>query len=248
MDAKKSKRYKIINIVGRILLILLIAAGVGLYFFADDYYRPSVTAVEALSNSENVTFEEVGGDLIFTPKEIKGGVIIYPGGKVSEKAYGYLGHKIADMGYKTIIVKVPLKLAILSNNARKKYLSDEAVSEWIVMGHSLGGISASRLAKRNDDVIEGLILLASYPDNGVDLKDADLKVFSLVGDKDGVINEEQLEASKVRLPSDTTYTIIDGGNHASFGNYGTQEGDNLPDISYDEQQEFVLEAVIKAFE
>lgn len=248
MDKKKSKGYKIITIVGRILLILLIFAGVGLYFFAEDYYRPSATAVEALSNSENVTYEEQGGDLIFTPKEIKGGVIIYPGGKVSEKAYGYLGHKIADMGYKTIVVKVPFKLSILSNNAGKKYLEDDEVSQWIVMGHSLGGISASRLAKRNDEVIEALILLASYPDNGVDLKDADLKVFSLVGDKDGVINEEQLETSKVRLPNDTTYTVIDGGNHASFGNYGTQEGDNLPDINYDEQQDFVLEAVIKAFE
>lgn len=247
MEAKKSKRHKILTTLGRIGIILLIFAGVGLYFFADDYYRPSLTAVEALMNSQNVSFEEQDGDLIFTPNEIKGGVIIYPGGKVSERAYGYLAHKIADMGYKTIVVKVPLKLAILSNNAGKDYLDDEEVSQWTVMGHSLGGISASRLASRNDDVVDALVLMASYPDNGVDLKDADLKVISLVGDKDGVINEEQFESSKVRLPGDTTFTIIPGGNHASFGNYGIQEGDNLPDISYDEQQQYVLDAVEESF-
>ncbi|NLB21597.1 MAG: alpha/beta hydrolase [Clostridium sp.] len=247
MEEKKSKRSKILTIVGRILIILLIFAGVGLYIFADDYYRPSTTATDALKYSQKVTFLEQDGDLIFTPDEIKGGVIIYPGGKVSEKAYGYLAHKIADMGYKTIVVKVPLKLSILSNNAGKKYLKDDEVDQWAVMGHSLGGISASRLAKRNNEVIEALILLASYPDNGVNLKEEDLKVFSLVGDKDGVINEDQLETSRARLPDDTIYTLIPGGNHASFGNYGVQEGDNLPDISYDEQQDYVLEAVKEAF-
>ncbi len=247
MEAKKSKRYKILTILGRILLILLIFAGVGLYIFADDYYRPSSIALEALNSTEEISYVEEGGDLIFTPKEPQGGVIIYPGGKVSEKAYGYLGQKIARLGYKTIIVKVPFKLSILSNNAGKKYLMDEEVSRWVVMGHSLGGISASRLVGKNPTNIEALILLASYPDGGTDLKDKLFEVYSLVGDKDTVINKEQLDSAKARLPENTIYTVIHGGNHASFGNYGTQEGDQLPDIGYDEQQEYVLEAVKEAF-
>lgn len=248
MEAKKKKQSKIVTILGRIFLILLIFSGVGLYLFADDYYRPSATALEALQATENITYEQIGGDLIFTPEEPLGGVIIYPGGKVSEKAYGYLGQKIAKMGYKTIIVKVPFKLSILSNNAGKKYLEDEVVTRWVVMGHSLGGISASRLAKKNEASIEALILMASYPDGGVDLKDETFEIYSLVGDKDTVINQEQLESAKVRLPSNTVFTTIKGGNHASFGNYGTQEGDQLPDIGYDEQQEYVLEALKLAFD
>ncbi len=247
MEAKKSKRSKILTWVGRILLILLIFAGVGLYIFADDYYRPSVIAQEALQSSEEVTFVQEGGDLIFTPKEPRGGVIIYPGGKVSEKAYGYLGQKIAQLGYKTIIVKVPLKLSILANNAGAKYLQDKEISQWVVMGHSLGGISASRLAKKNPSSIKALILMASYPDTGVDLKDESFQVYSLVGDKDSVINKDQLESAKVRLPENTIYTVIPGGNHASFGNYGAQDGDQLPDIGYDEQQDYVLKAVQEAF-
>ncbi len=247
METKKSTSYKILTWVGRILLILLIFAGVGLYLFADDYYRPSATATEAMESTDNITFTQDGGDLIYTPKDIKGGVIIYPGGKVSEKAYGYLAQKIADLGYKTIVVKVPLKLSILSNNAGLKYLQDEEISKWVVMGHSLGGISASRLVRKNPASIEALILMASYPDNAVDLKDQKFQIYSLVGDKDSVINKELMESAKVRLPKDTIFTIIPGGNHASFGNYGAQDGDQLPDIGYEEQQDYVLEAIKDAF-
>ena len=122
MEEKQSKRSKIITIVGRILIVLLIFAGVGLYIFADDYYRPSTTATNALKYSQQVTFLEQDGDLIFTPDEIKGGVIIYPGGKVSEKAYGYLAHKIADMGYKTIFWSMAYLDYDVNNQPGKDYV------------------------------------------------------------------------------------------------------------------------------
>ena len=58
METKKSTSYKILTWVGRILLILLIFAGVGLYLFADDYYRPSATATEAMESTDNITFTQ----------------------------------------------------------------------------------------------------------------------------------------------------------------------------------------------
>ncbi len=247
MEVKESKRRKWTDRLIRVLIIVLIFIGVGVYIYADDYYRPSLTAEEVLAGGEGITFEETGGDLVFTPADPEGGVVIYPGGRVSERAYGYLGRKIAAMGYKTVIVRAPLKLSIFSNYAAEDYVSDEKISDWVIIGHSLGGVSASRFVKKNPDKIRGLILLAAYPDGRTDLSASTFEVFSLVGDKDLIIDYEKLNESQARLPKATYGQIIRGGNHSSFANYGTQDGDSLADIGYEEQQQFVLDAVLEAF-
>jgi hypothetical protein len=46
------------------------------------------------------------------------------------------------------------------------------------------------------------------------------------------------------LPADTTRVIIPGGNHAQFGWYGDQSGDNPAEISRLEQQSRVLSATV----
>lgn len=248
MEVRTANRRKWIDRIIRGLIIIGIFIGVGIYIYADDYYRPSLTAEEALISGEGITFLEENGDLVFTPDQPKGGVVIYPGGRVSERAYGYLGRKIASMGYKTVIIKAPLKLSILSNHAAKDYVADEAIEDWVIIGHSLGGVSASRFVLKNPDKIRGLILLAAYPDGNTDLSVSPFKVFSLVGDKDHVINYDQLSEAQERLPKLTRGQIIRGGNHSSFANYGAQDGDSLADIGYDEQQQYVLDAVAEAFE
>ena len=37
-------------------------------------------------------------------------------------------------------------------------------------------------------------------------------------------------------PDDTTIVVLEGGNHAQFGNYGIQSGDGVASISRQEQQ------------
>lgn len=238
VDKRVKRKERII----RILLIIVIFIGVGFYIYARDYYRASMVAEEALATGDGITFEEVKGDLIFTPASPKAGVIIYPGGRVSERAYGHLARKIAGLGYKTVIVKVPFKLSILENGAAKSYV-DETMP-WVLIGHSLGGVSASSFAKKNEDKVDGLILLASYPSKNTDLSSVDFPVYSLVGDKDQVVDFESLMKAQERLPENLEGIVIRGGNHASFGNYGIQKGDSLPDISFDEQQQYILDALV----
>lgn len=248
MEVKKTNRRIWIDRMIRVLIIVVIFAGVGVYIYADDYYRPSLTAEEALTSGSGITYEELGGDLVFTPLNPEGGVVIYPGGRVSERAYGYLGRKIASLGYKTVIIKAPLKLSILSNYAAEPYVADEKIKDWVIVGHSLGGVSASRFVKKNPEKIKGLVLLAAYPDGSTDLSLSRFKIFSLVGDKDLIIDYDQLSEAQKRLPKLTYGQIIRGGNHSSFANYGAQDGDSLADIGYEEQQQFVLDAVVEAFE
>jgi hypothetical protein len=44
------------------------------------------------------------------------------------------------------------------------------------------------------------------------------------------------------------YVIIEGGNHAQFGDYGPQPGDNQATISRADQQAQTVEAVVKFLE
>ena len=47
---------------------------------------------------------------------------------------------------------------------------------------------------------------------------------------------DEIKASAALLPSDATFVPIEGGNHAQFGWYGPQSGDNPASISHAEQQ------------
>ena len=49
------------------------------------------------------------------------------------------------------------------------------------------------------------------------------------------MNKEKYEENKSNLPKDFEEIIIDGGCHAYFGMYGTQNGDGTPAISNEEQ-------------
>lgn len=49
------------------------------------------------------------------------------------------------------------------------------------------------------------------------------------------MNREAYEKNQVNLPADTTEIILEGGCHAQFGSYGSQDGDGTPTISGEEQ-------------
>ena len=81
------------------------------------------------------------------------------------------------------------------------------------------------------DNISGLILLASYPSEKVNLSKRHLKVLSITASNDKVLKWDQYKSAKKRLPSDTSYTSISGGNHSEFGDYGHQSKDGDATIS-----------------
>ena len=92
---------------------------------------------------------------------------------------------------------------------------------------------ASRFAAGHQDnsALEGVFFFASYPDQKGSLKDFKGKVLSIVGTKDGVLNQSSYDKSKTYLPQQTINVVLEGGNHAGFGSYGAQKGDNQADIS-----------------
>ena len=74
----------------------------------------------------------------------------------------------------------------------------------------------------------------------------DLQVTSISGSLDALATPEKVESTKAFAPSSTKYIVIKGGNHAQFGNYGVQSGDNPATISLEDQQKQVVAATIAA--
>ena len=100
---------------------------------------------------------------------------------------------------------------------------------------------AANYAAEHSENFDGLILLAAYSTK--DISQTTLRVLSVYGSEDGVLNRESYEKNWSKLPEDTTEVVLDGGCHAQFGSYGPQDGDGIPSISGEEQVRQTAEAI-----
>ena len=234
------KRTKIILSV---CLALLLVIGIGGYAYVSDYYHADEIALEAMACQTGSVQAEQNGDVIwFVPEEPTAGLIFYPGGKVEHTAYAPLLHACAENGILCALVQMPGNLAVLDANAADGL--QEAYPEittWYIAGHSLGGAMASNYAAAHPEDFDGLILLAAYSTK--DLTGTPLRVLSVYGSEDSVMNRESYEKNRANLPADTTEVVLDGGCHAQFGSYGPQDGDGIPTISGEEQVRQTTEAI-----
>ncbi len=166
----------------------------------------------------------------------KAGFVFYPGGLVSYESYLPLMIKCAKKGIACFIIEMPSDFAILdmyaANRVLKRYTD---ISDWYLGGHSLGGAMAANYISSHTDEYKGLILLAAYSTQ--DISSSNLKVLCVYGSNDGVLNKDKYEKYKSNLPSNYVELVIEGGNHAQFGNYGSQSGDGDATITASEQQE-----------
>lgn len=223
-------------------LLLLLAVVAGFVLWANGAAQPMPEALAALQSDAQVTVT-VGDWLVFAPADAQPttGLVLYPGGRVDYRAYAPAAHQIAAQGYLVVIVRMPLNLAVFNPQAAGEVIAAyPAIQHWAVGGHSLGGAMAANFARRNLERIQGLVLWAAYPASGDDLSTSGLAVVSIYGSEDGLATGDKIDASRSLLPPDTRWMLIPGGNHAQFGWYGEQAGDNPARISRPAQQELVI--------
>ena len=264
MAKNKKKHSKIF----KVFIALLIALGVfelaafgALAYYLSDYEHADADAEAAMKSGHGVQVHKAEDWIEFAPSarsqtgtcsregadqdKADTGIIFYPGGKVEYTAYAPLMRDFAEEGYFCAVVKMPFNLALFDKNAAKDVKeAHPEITNWIIGGHSLGGVVAANYAAISD--FDGLFLLAAYP--STDLSDNDIKTASAYGDADGVLNMDEYEASKSNLPPDLTEYVIKGGNHSQFGSYGLQDGDGKATISAEDQREqtvsFVLDTLL----
>lgn len=188
-----------------------------------------------------------GNWLVFRPKGINPdtGLIFYQGSRVATRSYAPAAHAIAAKGFLVVIPQMPLNQAVFAPDTAAEVIGRyPAVQHWAIGGHSLGGAMAARFAYQNQDVIQGLVLWASYPASSDNLSSSTMQAVSISGTLDGLATPEKIAASRALLPSDTLWIAIDGGNHAQFGWYGDQPGDHPATILREKQQAQTIEATI----
>jgi dienelactone hydrolase len=240
------RRFKIIIVVLLAITIVL----VGFVVWAETPPAPMAEAYEALKSDSAVNVSTKDW-IIFQPvipnKNV--GFIIYPGGRVDFRSYAPMAHRIASEGYLVVIVRMPLNLAVFGVNIASEVIkSYSQISSWVIGGHSLGGTMAAQFAHENPSEVKGLVLWAAYPASGTNLSQNSLLVTTIHGTNDGLVSSSQIEDSLELLPVSTSRIEITGGNHAQFGWYGDQGGDNSATISREEQQNQIFNATLQLLE
>lgn len=186
--------------------------------------------------------------LVFSPtgEQPAIGFIYYPGGRVDPRAYAPYARAIAEEGYLCIVVPMPLGLAVLAPDSAGDVIAQYSeIDTWVIGGHSLGGAMAAQFAASHVSDLAGLVLVAAYPAGNNDLSEFDqLAVLSVYGSEDGLALSQEIEESRVRLPQTAEFVRIEGANHAQFGWYGPQAGDNAALISREDQQAQTVQAIL----
>jgi hypothetical protein len=228
-----NKRIK--KVVIAILVIIVLLFG-GFYIYASDYYRSDLMVTELIESQDLITVMD-NYTVLTSAKDTDTAMIFYPGAKVEYTAYVPILDKLRQQGITCILVKMPFNMAIFDSNAADVYFDQfPDIDNWYIGGHSMGGAMASSYVSKNKDKVEGLILLGAY-------------IYKDVSDQDALTIYGTFNSN---LEKNIDYTnnivIIDGGNHAQFGNYGKQKGDPDATITSEQQQDIAVEAIMEFIE
>ncbi|WP_214844426.1 alpha/beta hydrolase [Exiguobacterium sp. s150] len=224
--------------IGLGLVGLILVAVIGFLVWTQLTYGPTD---EALGYAAEAT--EVDNRLEFGDPDSEVGIILYPGAKVEKEAYAYYGSRLAEEGVFVAIPSLRLNLGIADIDAAETIIAAHpGIERWIVGGHSLGGSAASGSALENESRVEGVIFLASYPISS--MVESELRVLSISGEVDGLATQTDIEASRENVPDDAVFYEIVDGNHANFGMYGPQDGDNDSPLSAKEQLDETIEQIL----
>jgi len=214
-----------------ILLAIAIAFGATASFL-----KQSLKAVDVetyMTSGNGVTVNDTKDYIFFDSATTEKAIVMYGGANVEEKAYSPICRKLAESDYDVFLLKTFEEFALFDMNKADVVLNNYSYKSVSLMGHSLGGVVATRYMVSSNHKFDNLIYLASYSDK--DIKGMDLNVISIQGTLDGVINKKSIEESHEYMPSSFHELWIEGGNHAQFGSYGKQEKDNDATITVIEQ-------------
>ena len=226
-----NKRLKFTPITILALVVLLVSA---FLIYASIYYRADTVAT-AVMQSTAITRVEDNLVILSPAQPGDTALIFYPGAKVEHTAYLPILQKISQSSNITcILVKMPFNMAIFDVNAADEVISQfPEIKHWYIGGHSMGGAMASSYASNNQDKVQGLILLGAYV-YGDYPPEKSLTIY-------GTFNTSVADA----INYSNNIVVIEGGNHAQFGNYGKHAGDPDATISSEEQQEIAVIAIEK---
>ena len=241
MTAVRSVRRRRIRAIGIGALASLLLVMIGFTLWASSPYRGDRSATlevfrngdVAVSTVDEGILMEPAGDAIAVP-ESSVGLVYVPGARVDAYAYLYqLSGVVEEHGVTVLITRPTLNLAFFDPRELDEFTTAApAVDRWYLGGHSLGGVRACLMAPGAE--AEGLVLFGSYCAN--DVSESELSVLSIAAENDLLTERETIEAAAPLLPVDARFVVIEGANHAAFGDYGPQSGDGERTITREQMR------------
>ncbi|MDF3125303.1 alpha/beta hydrolase [Rheinheimera sp. 1928-s] len=223
-----------------VALLVVVVTGTLAWMSIPFAYHKDETAT-ALISSDQVRVSQ--GDFIsFQPVQtapVKG-ILFYPGGKTSAETFAPLMRRFAEQGYLAVIVPMPFNTAFLGiDKADDVVAAYPAIQQWVIAGHSLGGVAAVEYVKTADlSRFKGLLLLASYPAS--DISQLGIAVKSISASKDLQSTPQKINDNKAKLPVNTDYVVIENANHWQFGSFAAEDEQQQGLLSPSEQAEQVF--------
>lgn len=228
-------------LIGLLLLLLIIVIG----FFAWATLGVRSATERALETLDTNSISQENGLLVFQPDfQPTTALIYYPGGLVDPEAYAVTAQGIADAGYLVVIPKMPLNLAFTGINRADEIIEAfPQIDSWVIGGHSLGGAMAAEYAKNNVDQLSGLIFFATRPGDPNQFINFPIPMLVMYGTQE--TEAPNTQAFYDVIADSAELYVIEGGNHAQFGDYGLQSGDGTATISVAEQQQQIITRTIQ---
>lgn len=244
------------RLIRKIWATLGFAAFLGFAVWSYVAYRASAEARDALHGVDQSSVYRGAHHWVFAPSKAtdkkRVGFLFFPGALVEAAAYAPLVRSVARAGYAAVLVEVPRRGVMggadgseVVERARRAIAEVPDVAQWVIAGHSRGGVVAARLARDSGLRVGGLVLVGTSHPRDFSIADLQLPVTKVLGSRDGVSPLAKSEANRRLLPNSTRWIVIEGGNHSQFGLYGFQPGDRSATISRTKQQSLTLDAILE---
>jgi hypothetical protein len=229
---KKTLRYSLLAVLASIVASLTVLI---LWYAIDGQPLPETN--EFLSGKNFTSNKKDNGDWVFTPKNPNGaGIAIMTGALAKPKSYAKTAAFFADLGYRVWIPYDSFRLSYLSADRIAKELGEMPEQDWILLGHSMGGLTSltvNSLMNEADRKVKGIVVWAgSMPTDFSSLK---LPILFLTGTNDKMLPPEKLTKAKDFLPKETVFISIEGANHKNFSLYSHQFFDGEASIGHEQQ-------------
>ena len=219
--------------ISLITVFLIMIVSVSAFFiWASDYYQAQDEALDILQSDDTIKVKN-NLTILEPADETDTGFIFYPGAKVEAIAYLPILEQIKqECGITCILVEMPSNMAIFDQDAAAEVMEQfPEINNWYIGGHSMGGAMASKFASEHEAEIKGLILMGAYIYGDYPPS----KALTIYGTFNSNL-EEKIDYTE-------NIVVIEGGNHAQFGNYGKQKGDPDATITAEEQQYITVQAM-----
>jgi hypothetical protein len=236
-----------IRLAGLTALALLVVGVAGFLGWASSPMPPEAAPLAAARSDTSFTLGESADGVVLTPARPNGtGLVYLAGARVDPAAYADKLSGIAEAGVTVVIARPTLNFAIFELRPLATFeglAAGSGVTSWYVGGHSLGGVRACQYAAdAPTGTIAGVILFGSYC--AADLSSSDLPVLTLSATRDGLSTPAKIEAAAHLLPSGAQLVALPGADHAQFGDYGVQPGDNPATASNAQAKQQITTAVL----